>query len=90
MHKRGLIETLLYRSFKLCSSYENFHQEIETLKSLFKHNNYFQNFVNQCIKKFLNKLFTKKDLNFMVPTRELTFVLRYLGKPSFDLRTRLR
>ena len=26
----------------------------------------------------------------MVPKRELTFVLPYLGKLSFDLRTRLR
>ena len=90
MHKRGLLETLLHRSFRLCSSYENFHREIETLKSIFKHNNYLQNFVNQCIKKFLNKLFIKRDINFMVPKRELTFVLPYLGKLSLDLRTRLR
>ena len=62
----------------------------ETLKSIFKHNYYPKNFVNQCIKKFLNKLFIKKDLNFMVPKRELTFALPYLGKLSFDLRTRLR
>ena len=74
MHKRGLIETLLHRSFTLCSSYKNFHRKIETLKLIFKHNNYPQNFVNQCIKKFLNKLFIKKDLNFMVPKRELFFV----------------
>ena len=33
MHKRGLLETLLHRSFRLCSSYENFHRETETLKS---------------------------------------------------------
>ena len=52
MHKRGLIETLLQRSFRLCSSYENFHRETETLKSIFKHNNYPQNFVNQFIKNF--------------------------------------
>ena len=90
MHKRGLIETLLHKNFRLCSSYKNFHREIETLKSLFKHNNYPQNFVDQCIKKFFNKLFIKKDLNFMVLKRELTFVLPYLGKLSFDLRTRLR
>ena len=71
IHKRGLIETLLHRSFRLCSSYENFHREIETLKSIFKHNNFPQNFVK-------------------VPKRELTFILPYLGKLSFDLRTRLR
>ena len=64
---RGLIETLLHRSFRLCSSYKNFHREIKTLKPIFKHNNYPQNFMTQCIKFFLNKLFIKKDLNFMVP-----------------------
>ena len=57
IHKRGLIETLPHRSFRLCSSYENFHWEIETLKSIFKHNNYPQNFVNQCI-----NYLSKKDL----------------------------
>ena len=62
MHKLGLIETLFHRNFRLCSSQENFNQEIETLKSIFKHNHYFQNFVNQCIKKFWNKIFIKKDL----------------------------
>ena len=47
MHKYGLIETLLHRSFRLCSIYESFRLENETLKSIFKHNNYPQNFVSQ-------------------------------------------
>ena len=47
MHKHWLIETLFHRSFRLCSSYENFHQEIETLNSIFPPNSYPQNFVNQ-------------------------------------------
>ena len=59
---RGLIETLLHRSFRLCFNQENFLWENETLKSIFKHNNYPQNFMNQHIKKFLNKLFIKKIL----------------------------
>ena len=90
IYKRGLIETLLHRSFRLCSNYENFHQEIETLKSILKHNSYPHNLVNHCIKKFLNKLFVQRGLNFMVPKRELICVLPYLGKASLDLRTRLR
>ena len=77
MQKRGFIETLLHRSFRLCFIYENFHREIEILKSIFKHNNYPQNYKNQCIKKFLTKLFIKKDLTFMVLKRELTFILPY-------------
>ena len=40
IYKRGLIETLLHRSFRLCSNYENFHREIETLKSILKCNSY--------------------------------------------------
>ena len=90
MHNGGLIETLLHRSFRLCCNYANFHREIETLKSILKHNNFRENFGNQCIKKFFKKLFIKKKLNFMIPKRELTFVLPYLGKLLPDLRTRLR
>ena len=55
MYKRGLIETLLHRSFRLSSNYKNLHQEIKTLKSI--HNNYHQNFISQCVNKFLSKLF---------------------------------
>ena len=46
--------------------------------------------MNHCIKKFLNKLFVQRGLNFMVPKKELICVLPYLGKASLDLRTRLR
>ena len=90
IYKRGLIETLLHRSFRLCSNYENFHREIETLKSILKRNSYPHNLVNHCIKKFLNKLFVQRDLNFTVPKRELICILPYLGKVSLDLRTKVR
>ena len=52
MHKRGFIETFIQRSFRLCSSYENFHREIETLKSIFKHNNYPQTLLINVLKSF--------------------------------------
>ena len=80
----------LHWSLRLCSNFENFHQEIETLKSILKHNSYAHNLVNHCIKKFLNKLFAQRDLNFTVPKRELICVLPYLGKASLDLKTKLR
>ena len=90
IYKRGLIETLVHRSFRLCSNYENFHREIETLKSVLKHNSYAHNLMNHCIKRFLNKLFVQRDLNFTVFKRELICVLPYLGKASLDLKTKLR
>ena len=88
--KRGLIETLLHRSFRLCSKYENFHWKIGILKSILKRNSYPHNLVNHCIKKFLNKIFVQRHLNFTVSKRELICILPYLGKASFDLRTKLR
>ena len=39
-YKIGLVHTLLFLFFKLCSSMENFHIEVELLKSIFKCNNY--------------------------------------------------
>ena len=89
IYKRGLIETLIHRSFRLCSNYENFHRKIETLKPILKHNSYPHILGNHCIKQFLNKLFVQRGLNFMVPKRELICVLLYFGKASLDLRTRL-
>ena len=80
----------LHWSLRLCSNFENFHQEIETLKSILKLKSYAHNLINHCIKKFLNKLFAQRDLNFTVPKRELICVLPYLGKASLDLKTKLR
>ena len=37
-YKRNLIDTLLYRGFSLCSTMEKFHQQISSLKSVFKSN----------------------------------------------------
>ena len=38
-YRIGLIHTLLFWFFKICSSMENFHIEVELLRSIFKFNN---------------------------------------------------
>ena len=48
IYKHGLIKILLHKSFRFCWNYENFHQEIETLMSILKHNSYHNNCVNHC------------------------------------------
>ena len=55
-YKIGLVHTLLLRFFKICSCMENFHIEVEHLRSIFKCNNYPMNIIDQYIKKFLDKL----------------------------------
>ena len=88
-YKIGLVHILLFRFFKICSSMENFHIEVELLRSIFKCNNYPVNIIDQCIKKFFDKLYVPKQIVPTVPKKELLVVLPYLGTFSLNLRKRL-
>ena len=68
---------------------ENFHIEAEFLGSIFKCNNYPVNLIDQCIKKFLEKLYVPKQIVPTVPKRELLVFLPFLGKFSLNLRKNL-
>ena len=59
-YKISLVHTLLFRFFKICSSMENFHIGVEHLRCIFRCNNYPINIIDQCIKKFLDKLYISK------------------------------
>ena len=88
-YKIGLVHILLFRFFKICSSMENFHIEVELLRSIFKCNNYPVNIIDQCIKKFFDKLYVPKQIVRTVPKKELLVVLPYLRTFSLNLRKRL-
>ena len=81
-----LVHMLLFRFFKICSSMENFHVEVEHLRNIFKCNNYSVNIIDECIKKFLDKLNVARQIVRTVPKRELLVVLPFLGTFSFNLR----
>ena len=87
-YKIGLVHILLFRFFKICSSMENFHIEVELLRSIFKCN-YPVNIIDQCIKKFLEILYVPKEIVPTVPKRKLLVALPYLGTFSLNLRKRL-
>ena len=59
-YKTGLIWSLLYRAFSLCSTFELFHQEILKLKDIFKRNGYPISFIDKCVKRFLDKVFIER------------------------------
>ena len=65
---------------------ENFHIEVELLRSIFKCSNCPVNIIYQCIKKFLDKLNVPKQIVPTVPKRELLVVLPYLETFSLNLR----
>ena len=69
---------------------ETFHEEISSLKSAFESNGYPKNFIDSCIKCFLDKLFVKNKVSLTVPNLQLVCVLPYAGESSLDLRACFR
>ena len=88
-YKSGLISSLLYRAFKLCSNFELSHQEIIFLKDILKRNGYPSNFIDKCVKTFLDKIFIEKKVFSIAQKKELVCVLPFIGKKSLQLRSQL-
>ena len=80
--KRGLLRTLLHRSFSICCDFKTFHFEIDHLKTILIKNNYPLNFIDSRIKSFLNKLYTPKVMVPNVPKRNSFVKITVLGKYS--------
>ena len=90
VYKFGLLSTLLYRYFSICSSYALFHLEVLQFKKIFLMNGYPSSFIDSCIRKFLDKIFIKKDIKSNVPKKEFFIVLPYLGNLSSKIQKRLQ
>ena len=88
--KRGLLHTLLYRSFSICCDFKTFHLEIYHLKTILIKNNYPLNFIDSCVKSFLNKLYTPKVVVSNVPKRNVFVKLPFFGSTSFQIRKKLQ
>ena len=88
--KRGLLHTLLHRSFSICWDFKTSHFEIDHLKTILIKNNYPLNFIDSCIKSFLNKLYTPKVVVPNVPKRNVFVKLSFLGSTSFQIRKKLQ
>ena len=55
--------------------WKKFHQEFNSLKSVFKSNGYPKNFIVLYIKKILDELFVKNKVSLTVPKLQLVCVL---------------
>ena len=88
--KACLVSTLLFRCFKLSSTSDIFHREVERLRGILAKNAYPLEFVDQCIAAFLNKTFRRKEKAPADETPSETIVLPYLGKLSLEIRNRIK
>ena len=55
-YKHGLVMSLLYRCFHLCSDLIKFHHEVSELKLILGRNGYPSKVIDFCIRNFLNKI----------------------------------
>ena len=67
VYKFGMVYTLVYRCFRICSDWKKFHAELTFLKTIFPKNGYPENFIDKCFKKFLDNIHLVKE---EVPTVE--------------------
>ena len=61
VYKFGMVYTLVYRCFCICSNSTQFHTELTFLKGVFCMNGYPENFIDTCFKKFLNNIHLIKE-----------------------------
>ena len=73
----------------MCFDFIKFHHEIDKLKSILYKNSYLRDLIEKCIKEFLGKILTPRPVVSIVPKKDLIIILRYLGKLSLQIRTRI-
>ncbi len=88
-YKRSLISCLLYRIFNLCSSYENFHIQLEVIRKLFNLNGFPSHMFDHLAHRFLNKIFEPKPPVHTAPKKVVYFCLPFTGSHSLQIRTQI-
>ena len=62
LYKIGLIKCLVDRSLKICNNWNSFHNGTESIKFNLNKNAYLPFLIDKVIKKYLNYIFSSKDL----------------------------
>ncbi len=89
--KFGLIFTLLFRAYQICSSFGAFHDEVLKLKSILRKNGYPLSLIDSVVSKFLNKLYRPPtDSITTVPCKPVLIVIPFLGASSIHVRNRIQ
>ena len=84
-YKFGMVYTLAYRCFRICSDWTKFNQELRFLKGVFLKNGYPSGFIDSCFKKVIDNVLTESPVKFTVEKRLLILPLPFLGDISLQL-----
>ena len=89
--KKSLVQGFIYRAWRLCSSFDNFHSELDFIRSMLRANGYPLNFIESNIHKFLNKCYSMTPgLPLYGPEKKEAFItLPYCGLSSVKIKRQL-
>lgn len=60
-YKLAVIKTLLHRAYAVCSSWENFHSEVDRIRQLLVNNSFPISVIDSTIQKFVNQKFDPNE-----------------------------
>ena len=89
-YKFGMVYTLAYRCFQICSNRTKFNEELRFLKGVYLKNGYPSGFIDSCFKKVMDNILTESPVKLTVEKRLLILPLPFLADISLQLRTKLR
>ena len=90
LFKINVIKTLLERAFKICSGYNDLHEELMKLKDYFKRNGYPIGLIENMIKKFMDRSYERNTTVATVNKMVKYIKLPYYGTSSFKIRKELK
>ena len=76
-YKFGMVYTLAYRCFRICSDWTKFNQELSFLKDVFLKNGYPSGFIDSCFKKVIDNVLTEYPVKLTVEKRLLIMPLPF-------------
>ena len=71
-YKFGIVYTVAYRCFRICSSWTKLHTELFFLKHIFMKNGYPESFINKCFKTCMDNIHVVKGTTLTVEKILLT------------------
>ena len=92
--KRGLVNCLLYRAWRICSTYTLFHQEVTFIRQILLSNDYPETFIDSCINRFVSSKMTNGygvSLPMFGPDKKrIVLSLPFCGSNSLKLKRQLK
>ena len=88
-YKNNLISVLVYRASNICSSYQNFHNEIVRIKEILVKNSFPRALIDRIIESFLDKRFAPRPPAPQEAKTALLFCMPYLGRYSLQIKTKI-